>query len=52
MLKMRVFYCLEHFIQELIACIGYSDSEDSLSYWRTSGGVEVDVILGNARVIL
>ncbi|GAB6011729.1 AAA family ATPase [Viscerimonas tarda] len=46
-------HAFEHFvIQELIAYIGYSDSEDSLSYWRTSGGVEVDAILGDARVAI
>lgn len=46
-------HAFEHFvIQELIACIGYSDSEDSLSYWRTSGGVEVDAVLGDARVAI
>jgi predicted AAA+ superfamily ATPase len=46
-------HAFEHFvIQELIAYIGYSDSEDHLSYWRTSGGVEVDAILGDARVAI
>jgi predicted AAA+ superfamily ATPase len=35
-------HAFEHFvIQELIAYLGYSDSEDSLSYWRTSNSVEV-----------
>jgi predicted AAA+ superfamily ATPase len=46
-------HAFEHFvIQELIAYLGYSDSEDTLSYWRTSGGVEVDVILSDARVAI
>lgn len=46
-------HAFEHFvIQELIAYLGYSDSEDGLSYWRTSGGVEVDAIVGDARVAI
>ncbi|MDR3094102.1 MAG: DUF4143 domain-containing protein [Bacteroidales bacterium] len=46
-------HAFEHLvIQELIACIGYSDSEDSLSYWRTNSGVEVDAVLGDARVAI
>ncbi|MDR1882165.1 MAG: AAA family ATPase [Prevotella sp.] len=46
-------HAFEHFvIQEIIAYIGYSDSENRISYWRTSGGVEVDVILGDADVAI
>jgi predicted AAA+ superfamily ATPase len=46
-------HAFEHFVvQEIIAYLGYSDNENTLSYWRTSGGVEVDVILGNARVAI
>jgi predicted AAA+ superfamily ATPase len=46
-------HAFEHFIvQEIIAYLGYSDNENALSYWRTSGGVEVDAILGDARVAI
>jgi predicted AAA+ superfamily ATPase len=46
-------HAFEHFImQEIIAYLGYSDNENTLSYWRTSGGAEVDVILGDARVAI
>jgi predicted AAA+ superfamily ATPase len=46
-------HAFEHFvIQEIIAYLGYSDNENTLSYWRTSGGVEVDAVLGDARVAI
>ena len=41
----------EHFvIQELYAYCTYNNIEPGLSYWRTSSGYEVDVILGDAMV--
>lgn len=43
-------HALEHLIiQEVIAYLGYSNSELSLSYWRTTTGYEVDAIIGNAH---
>ena len=36
-------------MQELIAYIGYSESQHSLSYWRTTSGYEVDAVIGNAN---
>ena len=37
-------------IQELYAYCTYNNIEPGLSYWRTSSGYEVDVILGDAMV--
>lgn len=46
-------HAFEHFIiQELIAYLGYSGSQEKISYWRTYSGIEVDVILGNAKVAI
>jgi len=43
----------EHLIiQELTAYLSYSFSEETLSYWRTSNGYEVDTILGDAKVAI
>ncbi len=42
-------HAFEHLvIQEIIAYIGYSDSQHSLSYWRTTSGYEVDAVIGEA----
>ena len=35
---------------ELTACIAYRELEHELSYWRLAGGLEVDFVLGDARV--
>ena len=46
-------HALEHFvIQEIRAWLAYSYSDEKLSYWRTSSGIEVDCIVGNARVAI
>lgn len=46
-------HTFEHFIiMELIAYIGYSHKEEQLSYWRTHTGVEVDVVIGNAKLAI
>lgn len=46
-------HAFEHLvIQELYAWIHYSHSEEKLSYWRTYTGVEVDVVIGDARVAI
>ena len=39
-------------IQELIAYIGYSRNENVLSYWRTYTGIEVDAIIGIAKIAI
>jgi uncharacterized protein len=40
----------EHFIfMEIRACIAYRRLQDTLSYWRTSSGLEVDFILSEGR---
>ena len=46
-------HAFEHLIiQELIAYLGYSFSNEKLTYWRTSGGYEVDSIIGNGRIAI
>jgi uncharacterized protein len=43
----------EHFIiQELIAWLSYSQSNEKLTYWRTSSGYEVDAIIGDGRIAI
>jgi len=43
----------EHLIiHELTAYLSYSFSEETLSYWRTANGYEVDAILGDAQVAI
>jgi predicted AAA+ superfamily ATPase len=43
----------EHLIiHELTAYLSYSFSEETLSYWRTTNGYEVNVVLGDARVAI
>ena len=46
-------HAFEHFIiQELIAYLGYTHSDEKLTYWRSSGGYEVDAIIGEGRVAI
>ena len=46
-------HAFEHFlIQEIIAYLGYTSSDEKLTYWRTSGGYEVDCIIGNGRIAI
>lgn len=46
-------HAFEHFIiQELVAYIGYSDCQERLSYWRTYTGIEVDAVIGDAKVAI
>lgn len=46
-------HAFEHLIiQELIAYLGYRNSDKALSYWRTSSGYEVDAIIGNGLVAI
>ena len=39
-------------MQELIAWLHYTHIEEKLSYWRTYTGIEVDAIIGDARVAI
>ena len=46
-------HAFEHMVvQEIYAWLHYSHSEEELSYWRTYTGVEVDVVIGEARVAI
>lgn len=46
-------HAFEHVvIQELVAYLNYTDNPNKLSYWRTYTQVEVDVILGDAKVAI
>ena len=46
-------HSFEHLIiQELIAYLGYTQSTENITYWRTSSGYEVDVIIGNGRIAI
>ena len=46
-------HAFEHLVvQELVAYQHYSHSEEKLSYWRTYTGVEVDIIVGDARIAI
>ena len=46
-------HAFEHLImQELIAYIGYTRNENPLTYWRTYTGIEVDAIIGNAKIAI
>ena len=37
-------------LEDTIAYIGYTRNENVLSYWRTYTGIEVDAIIGNAKI--
>ena len=46
-------HAFEHLvIQELRAWLSYSESDERLSFWRTYTGVEVDAVIGDARVAI
>ena len=46
-------HAFEHLvIQELYAYLHYTHSTETLSYWRTYSGIEVDAIIGDARVAI
>ena len=46
-------HAFEHFfMQELVAYLGYHNSVEPLSYWRTYTGLEVDAVIGEARVAI
>ncbi|MDR1792220.1 MAG: AAA family ATPase [Bacteroidales bacterium] len=46
-------HAFEHFvIQEIIAYLGYTNTDEKLTYWRTTSGYEIDCIIGNGRVAI
>ena len=46
-------YAFEHLLmQEIIAYLGYHYLDEKPTYWRTSGGYEVDCIIENGRVAI
>ena len=46
-------HAFEHLVmQELIAYNRYTHQNEALSYWRSYTGIEVDVIIGDARVAI
>ncbi len=46
-------HAFEHWvIQEMIAYIGYTHNEEKLSYWRTYTGIEVDAVIGDAKLAI
>ena len=46
-------HAFEHLVvQEIIAWAGYSEQREKLSYWRTYTGVEVDIVIGEARIAI
>ena len=46
-------HAFEHLvIQEIHAYLHYSHSEEQLTYWRTYTGIEVDAVIGDARVAI
>jgi predicted AAA+ superfamily ATPase len=46
-------HSFEHLLmQEIIARIGYSLSNQKVTYWRSSSGYEVDCIIGNGNIAI
>lgn len=46
-------HAFEHLMmQEIVARLNYSESDEQLSYWRTASGYEVDAIIGEGRVAI
>lgn len=46
-------HAFEHLIiQELKAWLSYTESDEQLTYWRTYTGLEVDAIIGEARLAI
>lgn len=39
-------------MQEIVAYLGYKNSEEELAYWHTYDDIEVDAIIGDARVAI
>ena len=46
-------HAFEHLVmQEIVAYHGYSRSREAVSYWRTYTGIEVDAVIGDAKVAI
>jgi predicted AAA+ superfamily ATPase len=46
-------HAFEHLMmQEIIAFAGYHHLDDGITYWRSSGGYEVDCIIGQGRIAI
>ncbi len=46
-------HAFEHLvIQEIVAYLGYTESMEKLTYWRTYTGIEVDAVIGDARIAI
>lgn len=46
-------HAFEHLvIQEIYAWLHYTNSDEKLSYWRTYTGLEVDAVIGDARIAI
>lgn len=46
-------HAFEHLVvQELRAWLGYTESDERLSFWRTYTGLEVDAVIGDARLAI
>lgn len=46
-------HAFEHLMmQEIVAYLGYNERENSLNYWHTHTGYEVDAVLGDAEVAI
>ncbi len=46
-------HAFEHLVmQEIAAYLGYSNSEEKLTYWHTYDNQEVDAVIGDARVAI
>ena len=46
-------HAFEHLVvQEIYAWLHYTHSDEELTYWRTYTGIEVDAVIGDARVAI
>lgn len=46
-------HAFEHLVmQEIVAYLGYKGVEEELTYWHTYDDIEVDVVIGDARVAI
>lgn len=46
-------HAFEHLIiQEIVAYLAYTNSDEELTYWHTYDNIEVDAIIGDARVAI
>lgn len=46
-------HAFEHLIiQEIVAYLGYTNSDEELTYWHTYENLEVDAVIGDARVAI